>query len=130
LFGNIGGSGWTSFNLGLQGNQWQMITVTASAGLATLYLNGINSGYFNYPSINGPLGFSPYYIGGKDADYNPGTGFLGDIQKVSIWNTALSSSQVSQLYTLQSAPEPSTYALFGIGAIGMLMVMRRKKRAA
>ena len=26
-------------------------------------------------------------------------------------------------------PEPSTYALFGIGAIGMLMVMRRKKTA-
>ncbi|MEI7463490.1 MAG: PEP-CTERM sorting domain-containing protein [Candidatus Taylorbacteria bacterium] len=24
-------------------------------------------------------------------------------------------------------PEPSTYALFGIGAIGLLMVMRRKK---
>ena len=26
-----------------------------------------------------------------------------------------------------SIPEPSTYALFGIGAIGMLMVIRRKK---
>ena len=46
---------------------------------------------------------------------------------VGFWNTALSSSQVSQLYSLQSVPEPSTYALFGIGAIGMLMVMRRKK---
>ena len=31
--------------------------------------------------------------------------------------------------TNQAAPEPSTYALFGIGAIGMLMVMRRKKTA-
>ena len=29
----------------------------------------------------------------------------------------------------QSAPEPSTYALFGIGAIRMLMVLRRKKTA-
>jgi len=28
---------------------------------------------------------------------------------------------------LASAPEPSTYALFGIGAIGLLMVMRRRK---
>ena len=26
-------------------------------------------------------------------------------------------------------PEPSTYALFGLGAIGMLMLMRRKKTA-
>jgi len=31
--------------------------------------------------------------------------------------------------TIQSAPEPSTYALFGIGAIGMLLVMRRQKTA-
>jgi hypothetical protein len=31
--------------------------------------------------------------------------------------------------TISSVPEPSTYALFGIGAIGMLMVMRRKKTA-
>ena len=31
--------------------------------------------------------------------------------------------------TLQSAPEPSTYALFGIGTIGLLMVLRRKKAA-
>lgn len=27
-------------------------------------------------------------------------------------------------------PEPSTYALFGIGAIGMLMILRRKKKTA
>jgi formylglycine-generating enzyme required for sulfatase activity len=29
--------------------------------------------------------------------------------------------------SVASVPEPSTYALFGIGAIGMLMVLRRKK---
>jgi formylglycine-generating enzyme required for sulfatase activity len=31
--------------------------------------------------------------------------------------------------SVATVPEPSTYALFGIGAIGMLMVMRRKKTA-
>jgi hypothetical protein len=35
----------------------------------------------------------------------------------------IDSSQIS----LESMPEPSPYALFGIGAIGMLMVLRRKK---
>jgi len=34
------------------------------------------------------------------------------------------SSIISITYTI---PEPSTYALFGIGAIGLLMVMRKKK---
>jgi len=32
-------------------------------------------------------------------------------------------------YGSTAVPEPSTYALFGIGAIGLLMVMRRKKAA-
>jgi hypothetical protein len=35
----------------------------------------------------------------------------------------------SQENYVTSIPEPSTYALFGIGAIGLLMVMRRKKTA-
>ena len=39
------------------------------------------------------------------------------------------SDSTGQL-TVQSAPEPSTYLLFGIGAIGMLMVLRRKKKTA
>ena len=31
--------------------------------------------------------------------------------------------------SIVAAPEPSTYALFGIGAIGLMMVLRRKKTA-
>jgi hypothetical protein len=38
-------------------------------------------------------------------------------------NTSFSDLSIS------SVPEPSTYALFGLGAVGMLMVMRRKKTA-
>jgi sulfatase modifying factor 1 len=34
-----------------------------------------------------------------------------------------------RLVTTTVVPEPSTYALFGIGAIGLLMVMRRRKTA-
>ena len=45
----------------------------------------------------------------------------------------LDSTQSSYQASLQShyaaVPEPSTYALFGIGAIGLLMVMRRRKTA-
>jgi hypothetical protein len=38
-------------------------------------------------------------------------------------------SQVIVNPEFTAIPEPSTYALFGIGAIGMLMVLRRKKTA-
>jgi hypothetical protein len=54
---------------------------------------------------------------------------VGSIDDLQFYNTALTSQQVSQLYGMQSVPEPSTYALFGLGAIGMLMMMRRKKTA-
>ena len=39
-----------------------------------------------------------------------------------------SGLQISNL-KVTSVPEPSTYALFGLGAIGMLMVLRKKKTA-
>ena len=77
----------------------------------------------NFPADIGtrPLGLGNYFLfnsGGYQYPYN------GLVQEVGIWSTALSSQQVSQLYSLQSVPEPSTYALLGIGAIGLLM--RRK----
>jgi hypothetical protein len=48
------------------------------------------------------------------------------------FNNSYDNNQVSIDYITitSSVPEPSTYALFGIGAIGMLMVMRRKKKTA
>jgi hypothetical protein len=70
--------------------------------------------------------------------------FKGVMDNAFIFNDALNSSQISDLQTNgpgdvtglthivpadYSVPEPSTYALFGIGAIGMLLVMRRKKTA-
>ena len=43
------------------------------------------------------------------------------------WNQ--SNRQYNWTDSVSIVPEPSTYALFGIGAIGLLMVMRRKKTA-
>ena len=42
-------------------------------------------------------------------------------------NLTYQFSDATGMLTVSSVPEPSTYALFGIGAIGMLMEMRRKK---
>ena len=56
-----------------------------------------------------------------------------DITSLAMYNTALSSSQVSQLYTLQSAPEPSQVAaslLLATGIAGFLIVRRQKNALA
>ena len=59
-------------------------------------------------------------------DNNGFYGFSGTISDLSLYNTALTSQQVSQLYGIQSAPEPSTYALLGIGALALIIAYRRK----
>jgi hypothetical protein len=46
----------------------------------------------------------------------------GTISQVKIYNNITASDLATG-----AVPEPSTYVLFGIGAIGMLIVMRRKK---
>jgi hypothetical protein len=45
---------------------------------------------------------------------------------VNFVNSALADPEASGGSTI---PEPSTYALFGIGAIGMLIVLRKRKTA-
>jgi len=45
------------------------------------------------------------------------------------YNNISDPTTLTLTYSYTAVPEPSTYALFGIGAIGMLMVMRRKKTA-
>ena len=111
-------------------NNWFHLAFTYNSNQqASFYINGslVNS-------VSNPASqqyYLPFLIGASSIldgiDNNSTHSWIGGIDDVGIWDTALSSSQVSSLYTLQTAPEPSTYALFGIGAIGLLMVMRRKK---
>jgi len=77
----------------------------------------INSGYngwaeLTYNDNGGEIAAVAFATAGGDINIgDTGNGYF----------TPLSSPNV--------VPEPSTYALFGIGAIGMLMVLRRKKTA-
>jgi hypothetical protein len=92
------------------------------------YLDAIlqtnNISYLDIQNLN--ISDSPLFVNG-DFQGEYGYGINGTISDLRIYNRALSSNEVSQLYALQSVPEPSTYALFGIGAVGMLLVMRRKR---
>jgi hypothetical protein len=56
---------------------------------------------------------------------------IGNPPNVDAQLTEFSSAVAGGTFKVsyQSVPEPSTYALFGIGAIGMLIVLRRKKTA-
>jgi hypothetical protein len=105
----------------LAGNWWNIV-LTYDGATPQFYLNGVLQTN-NYSSSNLNLintYQSPLVICGG------GRGINGALSDIRIYNYALTSNNVSQLYATESVPEPSTYALIGIGAIGMLMVMRRK----
>ena len=59
---------------------------------------------------------------------NPPNGY-GNPGYGTIFTTTFNKTYTDWSQTVTIVPEPSTYALFGIGAIGLLMVMRRKKTA-
>jgi len=115
----------------LTGN-WHSITWTYSGALANsfFYLDGrIQTNNFVTYGVSGTLNTSdsPLNVNGFLVGQN--RGIDGLIDDVGVWNRSLSSTEVANLYAAQVIPEPSTYALFGLGTIGMLMVMRRKKTA-
>jgi hypothetical protein len=75
-------------------------------------------------------GFKEEIQGNTYYGYIQGTGTGGTqwtLNSISFNSTA--GTSIAVVDTTAAVPEPSTYALFGLGAIGMLMVMRRKKTA-
>jgi len=116
-------------------DQWHQFIYTYDNSISNskFYIDGVQvstlPGWSNLTDVRNIVN-TPLSVGDYVYSLNGNTsGAIADtpFSDLGIWNTALSSSQVSQLYTLQSAPEPSTYALFGIGTIGLLIVMWRKK---
>ena len=91
---------------------------------------------FSYSSFRVAVNEANRYFGINYSDGSGNTNY-GWVEFSTTTNTltvqaAAMNTTVGQAITvgqLSPLPEPSTYALFGIGAIGMLMVMRRKKTA-
>ena len=84
----------------------QFVTSTPSDGYYGFELS-LGSGNYQYGWLN--LTGSTYTVLSEALNTTP--------------NQSITAGQTA------AVPEPSTYALFGLGAIGILMVMRRKKAA-
>ena len=115
------------------GGVYQNNYFSQGSGLLTMYVGNqvfsnivtaINNSSPSFTSIGGDAGGERYWN--------------GYIDNLFIINGAASQSQMNQLISnptlipqiaLSVAPEPSTYALFGISAIGMYIALRRKKSA-
>ena len=100
-------------------NTWHMITFTYNTSQSRnslLFYDGqpVWNGNINLSTAPGAL-----YLYG-----NAGS----SIDEIGVWNTALTSNQVSELYTqqAQSVPEPSAFSLLAVGLGGLAMMRRRR----
>lgn len=66
----------------------------------------------------------PFTIGGEGGSSN----FDGLIDEVAVFDKALTATQISDLYSTATIPEPATLALLGLG--GAVMLSGRKRRHA
>ena len=103
---------------------WNQLTVVDNNNTFTWYLNGANLGSDTTTSLPNPS--APLILGYAE----PGLAYAGLMSNVSLYNTALTSSDVQNLanplsYT-SAVPVPSAIWLFSIG-LGLLGYKGRKQ---
>ena len=107
-------------------SDWKMITLTVSDTEYAAYLNGIE---FDRRGIDGALLPTPNIRFGSHT-WNTGSESSArmDVEwdDMRIYDRALSSAEVSSLYTLESVPEASALSLLAVGLGGLAMMRRRR----
>jgi hypothetical protein len=101
-------------------DSWTHVAATLSGTNAALYVNGVldASGTVGVPTSSNV----DQTIG---ASYTPFYFFNGGIDDVRVYHRALSFSEIGELHTV---PEPTTLALFVIGALSLLGYAWRHRR--
>ena len=109
--------------------------------IGTLALSGTGTGttnLFNSPTLQFDQTDSPGTTAGQFSVGSTGAGnqdvTTADVAEVSVFNTALSASQVDSLFLaagVQAVPEPSIWSLMGLSGLALLfMEVRRRRQVA
>jgi hypothetical protein len=96
----------------------------------------INGGAFEVANVNflanaavagGTLGTTPDIVPAR----SPNSEYIGLLDEVAIWNTALSAENVDWLQhnSLNAVPEPGALLTAGIGSVVLLQFARRRDRS-
>jgi hypothetical protein len=102
-------------------NRWTHVAVTLSGTTATSFVNGVLD---TSETVGVPVSSSvDQTIGASDSPHYFWNGAIDDVR---VYNRALSFSEIGTLYTI---PEPSSFVLLGVGSMSLLAyVWRRRKR--
>jgi hypothetical protein len=131
---SVGYADWTNFNPVIDYNTWYHAVGTYDGNTARLYLNGVevaskDLGITMYTGNNYDLMLGAVSWSSSQEELN------GMIDEVAIWNRALSSSEITEIYNYGSGappvvPEPVSSILFLTGGMtmGLRQYVKRKKR--
>jgi hypothetical protein len=107
-----------------------VLTRDANTNIVSAYLNGqLRFSFVDSQGLASPPGFSNKFNFFVDEQLGaPGAG--GTVNYLRIFNGALTANEVGALFSggpPTAIPEPSSVALFGIGAVGLAAGLRRKR---
>lgn len=109
--------------------QWNFVAVSYNgAGQVSYYVNGqaagtVSGNLYNY-NIN------TYTVGGNLIGGTSTVGsYEGSMANVSVYSTALSSSQIEAIYTASAVPEPSSLVLGSISGLIVVAAALRRGRS-
>jgi hypothetical protein len=110
----------------LTAGAWQQIGLTydQASGTAVLYRNGVAIQTANLGNFTPQTSYD-LYMGDRPAGSFSDNHFQGSMDEVSIYNRALSASEMLSVY--QSVPEPGCAALLCAGLVGLAFSSRRKR---
>jgi hypothetical protein len=109
---------------------WHMIAITVSpttAGKASwsIYTDGTLSNNSEMTTTTALNSAGNLLIG---AEYTQGTGWIGSVDEVSMFSTALTADNVHSLYNSATVPEPASLVVVLTGLFGLLAYAWRKRR--
>ena len=107
-------------------NAWHLFGMSVENNLITMYINGVSVGQTQASGENNSGTTRPIVIGGNGYSETEQT-FNGAISDYMYYERALSPVEMSQIYSLQSVPEPSTYALLLLSGAASLWAFKRRK---
>ncbi len=100
-------------------------TYNTTTGMTTLDVNGNFITSNNTPGLGGATNFLTI---GRSLSYD--MPFGGIIKDVFVFNTALTQDQLNTIqHSGVLAPEPASIVVWGMGALGLLIAARRRRRA-
>ncbi|MEI6731661.1 MAG: LamG domain-containing protein, partial [archaeon] len=110
----VNGQGTTTTLYGLphlgSGGSWHMITAKRVAGIAHIYVDGIEQSYYSTGDLTGSVNPTDktLYVGLGGGDWG-GDYFKGNMDELSIWNRSLSDAEIQSTYNRQKG-------VYGLGA--------------